>query len=162
MTTPFVRNAGDQDRCWFYGGGLHTWLAHDEQTDSAYLLFEAAMEGGKCTPLHTHPDADETFYLLDGSLLLHVDGTEHELRAGGIAMVPRGVPHAFLVTSADARMLCLHTPGGGEQFYQHASVPAAEGSSPVEVDFGRIAEAAEASGSMKVVGPPPFAAPVLS
>ena len=54
-------------------------------------------------------------------------------------IVPRGVPHAFLVTSGAARMLGLHTPGGGEQFYRHASEPAVAGENRRwQVDFGRI------------------------
>jgi quercetin dioxygenase-like cupin family protein len=157
MSETLVRNTGEQERRWFYGGGLHTWLARDHETDSAFLLFEDAVAGGKCTPLHTHPEADETFYVLEGTLLLHVDGVEHELRAGGVAVVPRGVPHAFLVTSADARMLCLHTPGGGEQFYRHASEPAVADAPPLEVDFGQVAAAAQETGTMRMVGPPPFA-----
>lgn len=152
-----VRNTEDHERRWFYGGGTHTWLAHEQETANAFLLFEDEVGVGKRTPLHTHPEADETFYVLDGTITLHVDGTEHELRAGGVAFVPRGAPHAFMVTSeSGARLLCLHTPGGGEGFYRHASEPAVDGESPVAVDFTRVQAAAEATGTMRVVGPPPF------
>jgi len=154
-----VRNVEEQERRWFYGGGLHTWLAHDRDTDNGFLMVVAEMEGGKVTPLHTHP-ADETFYLLEGSILLHVDGTERELRSGGVSIVPRGVPHAFMVTSDTARLLDLHTPGGGEEFYRLASELHVEGDAPPAVDFDRIRRAGEASGTMTVVGPPPFQMPV--
>lgn len=157
MATTVVRNTEEHERRWFFGGGTHTWLAHDRDTADAFLLFEDAVEVGKRTPLHTHPDADETFYVLDGSIVLHVDGIAHELRAGGVAFVPRGVPHAFLVTSEEgARLLCLHTPGGGEGFYRHASEAAVAGADPVPVDFDRVRAAAEATGTMRVLGPPPF------
>ncbi len=120
-----------------------------------FLLFEDTVEQGKRTPLHTHPAAEETFYLLDGSLLLHIDGDEHELRTGGVAVIPRGVPHAFLA-QADSRMLCLHTPGGGESFYRSASEPVVPGEPAPPVDLDRIREAAASTGSMTIVGPPPF------
>lgn len=156
-TTTVVRNTDEHERRWFYGGGTHTWLAHDRETADAFLLFEDDVETGKRTPLRTHPESDETFYVLDGTIILHVDGVEHELRTGGVAFVPRGVPHAFLVTSEPgARLLCLHTPGGGEAFYRHASEPAADGGAPVAVDFGRVQTAAQETGTMRVVGPPPF------
>ena len=71
-------------------------------------------------------------------------------------MIPRGVPHAFMVTSPQARMLCLQTPGTGEPFYRRASEPAIAGQPPVPMDFGRIAEAAQATGAIEVLGPPPF------
>ena len=77
-TTPLVRNAEEAERRWFYGGGLHSWLVREREVDGGFLLFEDVVEPGKRTPLHTHPGADETFYLLDGSILLHVDG----VRAG--------------------------------------------------------------------------------
>ena len=153
-----VRNAGDGEQRWFCGGGLHTWLATEKETGGAFLLFEDSLDAGKVTPLHQHPDADETFYMLEGEVRLHVDGGEQALAAGGIAIVPRGVPHAFLVTSARARMLCLQTPGTGEAFYRHASYAADEGTSP-RVDFDRVRQAAAATGAIEILGPPPFAPP---
>jgi quercetin dioxygenase-like cupin family protein len=156
MTTPLVRNADEAERRWFYGGGLHSWLVREGEVGGGFLLFEDTVEAGKRTPLHTHPEADETFYLLAGSILLHVDGTERELRPGGVAVIPREVPHAFMAQAEGARMLCLHTPGGGEDFYRTASEPAVPGEPGVPVDFDRIRQAAVSTGSMTIVGPPPF------
>lgn len=156
VKTHLIRNAHEAERRWFYGGGLHTWLVRQKEVDGDFLLFEDEVEPGKCTPLHTHPQAEETFYLLAGSMLLHVDGTEAELRAGGVAVIPREMPHAFLAGSDGARMLCLHTPGGGEDFYRTASEPVRAGEPAPQVDFDRVKEAALATGTMKVVGPPPF------
>jgi quercetin dioxygenase-like cupin family protein len=153
---PLVRNADEAERRWFYGGGLHSWLVREHEVGDGFLLFEDTVEPGKRTPLHTHPGADETFYLLDGSIVLHVDGTEHELRTGGVAVVPRDVPHAFMAQADGARMLCLHTPGGGEEFYRSASVPAISGEPAPPVDFDKIRAAAVATGTMTIVGPPPF------
>lgn len=156
VKTPLVRNAHDAERRWFYGGGLHTWLVRQDEVDAGFLLFEDDVEPGKSTPLHVHPHAEETFYLLSGSMLLHLDGTESELRPGGVAVIPRHVPHAFLAGPHGARMLCLHTPGGGEEFYRTASEPARANEPPPQTDVERVREAAMATGTMRVVGPPPF------
>ncbi len=153
---PVVRNADETEKRWFSGGGLHAWLVREGESGDGFLLFEDTVAPGKCTPLHLHAHAEETFYLLEGSMVLHVDGADHELRAGGVAMVPRGVPHAFLAQAAGARMLCLHTPGGGEAFYRTASEPAVPGEPAAAVDFEQIRRAAEATGSMTILGPPPF------
>ncbi len=150
-----VRAHGAGERRWFCGGGVHTWLATEDETGGAYLLFEDALDAGKVTPLHQHPDADETFYMLEGEVRLHLAGAERTLAAGGIAIIPRGVPHAFMVTTPTARMLCLQTPGGGEAFYRHASEPAGAGEPPVP-DFGRVRAAAAATGAIEILGPPPF------
>jgi quercetin dioxygenase-like cupin family protein len=150
-----VRAQGAGERRWFCGGGIHTWLATESETDGAYLLFEDALDAGKVTPLHLHPEADETFYMLEGEVRLHIDGDEQALGMGGIAIVPRGVPHAFMVTTPTARMLCLQTPGGGEAFYRHASDPAGVGEPPMP-DFARVRAAAAATGAIEILGPPPF------
>lgn len=156
MTAALIRNADEAERRWFYGGGLQTWLVRQKEVGGDFLLFEDDVAPGKRTPLHTHPHAEETFYLLAGSMLLHVDGTETELRVGGVAVIPRDVPHAFLAGPEGARMLCLHTPGGGEDFYRTASEPAHAGEPALPVDFDRIKQAAITTGSMRMVGPPPF------
>jgi quercetin dioxygenase-like cupin family protein len=154
--TATVRESGEGERRWFCGGGLQTWKATAEETGGAFVAFEDEMEAGKVTPLHRHPSADETFYLLEGEILLDIDGQQRTLGAGGIAVLPRGLPHAFKVTSARARMLCLYTPGTGEDFYRLASEPAPAGSSPAPIDFDRIRDAATQTGAIEILGPPPF------
>jgi quercetin dioxygenase-like cupin family protein len=156
---PVIRGDGDGDRRWFYGGGVHTWKATSQETGGAFLLFEDRMDQGKMTPLHTHPESDETMYVLEGEILFHMDGADHPVAAGGLAVAPRGVPHAFLVTSEVARLLCLHTPGCCESFYWAASEPvdAATPGTGV-VDFERVHASAAQNGGIEILGPPPFAA----
>ena len=157
---PIIRAAGDGERRWFYGGGVHTWKATAEETGGAFLLFEDQMERGKTTPLHLHREADEMMYVLDGEILMHIDGKEHRVGAGGLAVAPRGVPHAFLVLTEAARLLCLHTPGCYQAFYMDASEPiSAEGPASGPVDFDRIRASGGHNGGIEILGPPPFARP---
>jgi quercetin dioxygenase-like cupin family protein len=155
---PVVRADAEGARRWFYGGGVHTWKVRAEETNGAFLLFEDRMAGGKMTPLHTHPDSDETMYVLDGEILMHLDGHDHRVAAGGIAVAPRGLPHAFMVLSDEARMLCLHTPGSCEAFYWDASEPFDTDETPSgPVDFARVRTSAARNGGIELLGPPPFA-----
>jgi quercetin dioxygenase-like cupin family protein len=153
-----VRTPGGGPRRWFYGGGVHTWLATAEETAGAFLLFEDAMGEGKRTPLHTHPDAAETMYVLQGEILMHLDGVEQRIPAGGLALAPRGLPHAFLVTADDTRVLCLQTPGCCQAFYFGASEPLGPDTDRA-VDFDRIRASAAANGGIEILGPPPFPEP---
>jgi quercetin dioxygenase-like cupin family protein len=153
---PTVRNSGEGERRWFCGGGQHTWLATSEETGGAFLLIDFVGEQGKVTPIHIHPASDETFYILDGEILLDIDGERRSLSTGGLAVIPRGVPHAFMVTSPQTRFLTLQTPGTDEEFYRLASEPAPEGSHPIPVDFDRVRQAAEQTGAIEILGPPPF------
>jgi quercetin dioxygenase-like cupin family protein len=135
---------------------VHTWKVTAEDSAGAFLLFEDSLVRGKGTPLHTHP-TDESMIVLEGEILMHLDGVEHRIAAGGIAVAPRGLPHAFLVLSETARLLCLHTPGTCEAFYLGASEPLAEGETSGEVDFGRVMASAQRHGGIEILGPPPFA-----
>lgn len=151
-----VRDSGQGERRWFCGGGRHTWLATAEETGGAFLLFEFVGEQGKVTPVHLHPSSDETFYVLDGEILLDLAGERRPLSSGGVVVIPRGLPHAFMVTSPEARLLTLQTPGTDEAFYRLASEPAPDGSPPIPVDFGRVRAAAAQTGAIEILGPPPF------
>jgi quercetin dioxygenase-like cupin family protein len=156
---PIIRAAQDGERRWFYGGGVHTWKATAEETGGAFLLFEDAMGQGKVTPLHLHPESDESMYVLEGEILMHVDGKEYAVGAGGLTVAPRGVPHAFMVVSERCRLLCLHTPGCCQAFYDGASEPLAAGQDSGPVDFDRIRASGEANGGIEILGPPPFGKP---
>jgi quercetin dioxygenase-like cupin family protein len=153
-----IIRAGDEgERLRFFGGGVITMKATGAETGGAFLLFEDVMAKGKTTPLHTHPGEDEALYVLEGEILVHIDGEEHAVGARGLAVAPRGVPHAFLVISETARLLTLQTPATAEPFYRAASEPAGPATDETApVDFDRVMEAAERCGGMRVVGPPPF------
>lgn len=146
------------DLLW-YDGGLITFKATGAQTGGALLLIEAWMPRGKATPLHAHPDSDETFYVISGDLLTHIDGEDGQTATGGIIMIPRGVPHAFAVTSDSARLLVVHTPASEitEAFFRAAGEPALAPNlpPPSSRDLARMKAAAENSG-LQVLGPPPF------
>lgn len=155
MAEAIVRNKDAGERMWFLGGGLHIWKALSEETDESMLVFEDHLERGKVTPMHLHADVDEALYIIEGEILVNVEGTEHVVAAGGFTFVPRGCAHAFVVTSERARLLCIQTPGSGQAFYRSASEPAtADASGPV--DFDRLRDVATATGATTIVGPPPF------
>ena len=151
-----VRAQDEGERRWWYGGGVHTWKVTAEESGGALLLFEDSVTGGKSSPLHTHP-ADETMIVLEGEILMHLAGAEHRVAAGGVAFAPRGMPHAFLVLSATARLLCMHTTGTCEAFYRGASEPLGDGPvGPGPVDFGRVRASGQEHGGIEILGPPPF------
>ena len=153
---PIIRADGEGDKRSFLGGGLHTWKLMAQDTDGAFFLFEDVMTQGKTTPLHQHPEADETVYVLEGEILVNVDGKESRVGSGGVTFTPKGVPHAFLVISDQARLLTMQTPGIGQAFYRSASEPATDDTSET-VDIARIqSSATENPRGIQLLGPPPF------
>jgi uncharacterized cupin superfamily protein len=108
------------------------------------------------TPLHSHPSSDEVVYVLEGEILVHADGNPRRVGKGGVVFNPRGVPHAFTVTSEYARTLSIVTPAErAEAFYRKASTPGESG----RIDFGKVGQAAKETGATVILGPPPFAKP---
>ena len=158
MNKAIIREREDGERLWFAGGGVWTMKATGAETDGALLMFEDRVAKGKTTPLHTHPYEDEAIYVLEGELLVHADGEERRVGPGGLFVAPRGLPHAFLVTSETAHLLCVQTPASGEPFYRAASEPSeSDADADRPPDFARLREVAEQSDRIELLGPPPFA-----
>ncbi len=156
---PIIRQAGEGDRRSFFGGGLHVWKLLTEDTGGDFFLFVDEMAQGKMTPLHRHPEAAETTYVIEGEILVNVDGVESHLGTGGISYVPTGVQHAFMVVSDHARLLTMQSPGMGQGFYRGASVPSTADSSET-VDIPRLQQSAQEHGGVEFLGPPPFPQPI--
>ncbi|MDQ6778985.1 MAG: cupin domain-containing protein [Actinomycetota bacterium] len=156
--TAVVRQHDEGELRWFAGGGLFTIKATSAETGGSFMLFEDHVVRGKTTPLHLHPSMDEAIYVLEGEILAHVDGEQYRVGERGLLMAPRGVPHAFLVTSETAHLLCLITPGTAEAFYRNASEPASShADASRSPDFARLHAAAQRSDSnIELLGPPPF------
>ena len=104
---------------------------------------------------HEPREATHSLSLLGGAILVHIDGQENTLTAGGLVIAPRAIPHAFLVLSETATILTLHTPGTCQAFYLGASEPLTQDTERV-VDFDRVRESAATNGGIDILGPPPF------
>ena len=102
---PIIRAAGEGDKRSFLGGGHHTWKLLAEDTGGAFFMFEDVMTQGKTTPLHRHPEADETVYVLEGEIVVNVDGEESRVGPGGVTFTPKGVAYAFVVVLDCVRLL---------------------------------------------------------
>jgi quercetin dioxygenase-like cupin family protein len=150
--------AGEGETLWF--AGAHQTIKHPgEWSGGKFSLVEVAVPRGRATPLHRDP-SDETFYILDGELMFHIDGTERPAGAGDTLAVRRGVPHAFTVTSEIAHFLVLNTPGTHDQYFRDGGEPAANADfdTAPPPNYEKI-EASNRKHGIEMLGPPPFALP---
>jgi mannose-6-phosphate isomerase-like protein (cupin superfamily) len=113
-----------RDLRWFFGGLVDVKATADD-TGGQYTLLDVTMPPDAASPLHVHHTEDEGFYVLDGSVTIHVGDERVTLVAGQHAFGPRGIPHRFVIGPDGAHMLWVLTPGGFEAFVEEASVPAA-------------------------------------
>ncbi|MBV8256588.1 MAG: cupin domain-containing protein [Actinobacteria bacterium] len=119
-------------------------------------LVESEARQGNMPPLHVH-DEDETFYVLEGRLSLHLPGESVEIGPGESAFGPRGIPHTYRVESAeDARWLVTTSDGEFAAFVAETSSPAENGGyAPVEaMPAPEALAAAGARHGIVILGPP--------
>jgi mannose-6-phosphate isomerase-like protein (cupin superfamily) len=125
-------------------------LATDETTAGAYSLIETAeAQLGIGPPLHVHRDAAESFYVLEGEYVMHLDGREFRCPAGSFVYVPVGLPHTFRSSAAPSRKLNLYTPSAMVGYFDDLAAGIREGLDATALDA--IAE----RHAMDVVGPVP-------
>ncbi len=101
----------------------------DASDGAAAVLEHALAPGCVAMPVHRHAGACEVLHVLDGTLWLWLDGVEHRLAPGTVAVIPPGARHTFWVdvdAGAPTRFLAVVTPGGMERYYEDvaAHVPA--------------------------------------
>ncbi len=98
ITTPVLTDADTQDAVLFLGGLVHL-RARAADTGGTFALLEHSGERGYMSPLHLHESDEETFLVLDGTLRVEVGDEVRSVGAGGLALLPRGLAHGFVVTS---------------------------------------------------------------
>lgn len=121
------------------------------------VLFDSPQGFGP--PLHVHHEDDEIIYLIEGRMRVCVDGLDDTVEDGAVAVLPRGVPHAFQVLSESARFLSITAsptgPAGFDRFVGELGTPILTTDLPpaVGIDPGRVAQVGSRHG-IEVLGPP--------
>ncbi len=145
---------GDGPAWWFLGTRM-TVKADRAQTGGAFTLLEFAAPRGFGPPRHVHHDEDEAFFVLEGSMRVACGSQQWDALPGSFVFLPRGVPHAYVVTSPQPVIgLQLTKPAGFEAFIAEVGEPAGHGlPAPAPPDVERLAAAAVRHGN-EIVGPP--------
>jgi quercetin dioxygenase-like cupin family protein len=111
-------------------GGTYTILVSGTQTAGRYCLIDMLVPAGGGPPPHRH-DFEEMFTLLEGELEFTFRGKTDIVHAGSTVNVPANAPHAFRnVSDKTARMLCMCTPAGQDEFFLAVGFPVQGRTSP--------------------------------
>ena len=70
-------------------------LLSGSDTNGSHAVFEDIVEPGIGPGRHIHHGQDETFFFLEGSFDVEIDGTLYHMEPGDIGFVPRETVHAF-------------------------------------------------------------------
>jgi quercetin dioxygenase-like cupin family protein len=104
-------------------GGAYTILLTGEQTGGRYCLIDMLVPPGGGPPPHRH-DFEEMFTILEGEIELTFRGEAVRASAGSTVNIPANAPHSFKnVSDKPARLLCMCTPAGQEEFFMAVGDP---------------------------------------
>ena len=144
----------DGPQFWFLDTRMNVKAAA-EQTGGAFTLIEWAAPTGFGPPLHVHNNEDEAFYVLDGDIVIDCGDRRFTAGPGDFAFLPRGIPHAFVVTAGPVRGLQITTPSGFEEYIAELGRPAERPGlpEPSAPDIPRLIEAGQRFGH-QILGPP--------
>ena len=79
---PYTLGSEEGEALWFFGG-LVTVKASAEQTGGRFSLTEQLFPDGMATSLHSQPEDDESFYVLEGEVTFYLeDGQPIPVSAG--------------------------------------------------------------------------------
>ena len=101
-------------------GVTHKLTQH--QTGGAYYLFEAEFDPESGNRLHVHRYEDEVVYVLEGAIEIRLGEQKLQASAGGVAHLPKKVPHAlYNPLKTPLKILAIAIPGGMENFFDDLS-----------------------------------------
>jgi quercetin dioxygenase-like cupin family protein len=128
-----------------------TVKADASETGGSFSLLEAAEPPGFGPPMHTHEDAGEAFYVLEGEYVIFLDDQEFRCPAGSFVYIPAGRIHGFRVGDVPSRKLNIYSPAAMVGYFDELEREAAASEQLDDASLVAIA----ARYNMRVLGPVP-------
>jgi mannose-6-phosphate isomerase-like protein (cupin superfamily) len=121
------------------------------------VVLEMTLPVGAAPPLHVHDDLDDTWYILEGQMVVRCSDDELVVGAGHWVSMPRGVPHTFrVVGQREARILMVHDNSSFRDLVRDLGTPATARTVPSHPTFPPMDELARiaAAHDLRPIGPP--------
>ena len=100
-----------------------------QQTGGAYYLFESEFDPKSGNRLHVHTYEDEIVYVLQGSIQIKLGDGMLEASEGGVAHLPKRIPHSlYNPLDIPLKILAMAIPGGMERFFDELESAFQDGS----------------------------------
>lgn len=87
-------------------------LAGSRQTGNVYTLAQRTFSKGLVIPSSRHTQADETYYVLNGTATVLLDSDQIAIEKDQFFFVPRGSLFALKTTSDNFTVLAFNAPSG--------------------------------------------------
>lgn len=145
----------EQAQAWWF---LDTLVVeHRGAPDMTTVVLEMTLPPGSTPPLHVHDNLDDTWYILDGQMVVRCGDDQLVVGAGHWVSMPRGVPHTFrVVGDREARILMVHDNASFRDLVRALGAPAEMRTVPARPSFPPMDELVRIAGAhdLTPVGPP--------
>lgn len=141
---------------WWFLGTLAV-LRNPPGAPRTPVVLELTVPPGGSPPQHVHDTLDDSFFLLDGEVVVRCGERTVLARPGSYVVLPHGVDHTFRVTSGvPARLLLVHADDSFLSFVEELGRPTSEHTLPppgaVDIDIDTVVRASAEHGS-PIIGP---------
>jgi quercetin dioxygenase-like cupin family protein len=115
-------DSGDK---FFIAGGIYRIVLSGKQTGGTFAMIEMEVPPGAGPGPHSHPDFQETFYVLEGEVEFTSETGKGVAGKGALIHIPLNGPvHCFKnKSSVAARLLCTVVPSGLDEFFATMGKP---------------------------------------
>lgn len=152
---PIILNSASGDSLNL-GVGTAIIKISGNSTENRYSQLELIEYPQYNTPLHLHESSDEIFFVIEGTLTVHLDGKTTEVTEGSIIRIPAGSPHAQgNFTDTDVRLLITLSPAGFENFFVERAAIVKE-NPPGTEEYGKRMRKLGENHDIKLLAPSPF------
>lgn len=122
MTKAVVRQPGEGEALINVLGASVLIRVTGADTNERYTVIEAEQPAdADPAPLHIHEREDEAIQVLEGQLVVELDGEQYHAPTGSYIVIPRGVAQRFWNPGpSNARYQSIFTPSGQENYFRAA------------------------------------------
>jgi len=116
-----VENEEEKPKKALYGRAV-TWLMAPETTGGKYSCagIVEVFPGKRALPAHSHPNGEETVYIISGKGQVLIGKEIYDIKEGSIMFFPQGVPHMLGNTGMEVlKGICFYAPGPEAVFCEY-------------------------------------------
>ena len=104
-------------------------LITGKETDNAFAVIDMLISPGGGPMPHAHAAFQESFYVMEGEIVVRTEAQTYVAKAGSFVSIPKGgAIHSFKnETASNAHILCMVVAAGLEEFFKEIGQPVAYG-----------------------------------
>ena len=112
----FVLKDGEGAQIHFRGTKI-TVKVSKEDSDGKYTMLEMVHPSNVGPALHIHPNAPETYYILEGEYQIRCGKELYHAQRGDLVFIPKGIEHKYQSGSNGGKVLVI-SPAGLEKYFK--------------------------------------------